>query len=73
MYLGILLKFCQIHGTLHHWTPQIPWQYLGSEIVQVHYFYHKILGRVKRYCVPLVQKLGGNVPHVPSETRSLLE
>jgi len=50
MYIEILFKFCQTHSTLHHWTSQIPWQYHGSEIVLIHYFYHKLLG-AKRYCV----------------------
>jgi len=32
MYIGIVFKFCQTHGTLYHWTSQIPWQYLDRII-----------------------------------------
>jgi len=32
MYIAMLFKFCQTHGTLHQWTSQIPWRYLGRII-----------------------------------------
>jgi len=32
------------------------------KFVQLHYFYHKIFGGDKRYCVPHDQKLGEHVP-----------
>ena len=68
MYIGISFKFFQTHGTSHHWTSQIPWQYLGRTIHLIYpdlhnyiIFYHKILGGKKMW--PPLSTIWGHVPH----------
>jgi len=57
MYIGIVFKFCQTHGSLPHWTPQIPWQYFGREFCTTTLFLITKYWGYKKYCAPLVQKL----------------
>ena len=71
MYIGIVFTFCQTHGTLHHRTSQIPWQYLGSEICTTTLFFiTKCWGGTKDIVSPLPKRWGYMSPQTP-ETRSL--
>jgi len=62
-YIGIVFKYCQTYGSLHQWTSQLLWHYLGSETYTPTVISQNIVGN-RSCCVLYAQEFGRTCPAV---------